>query len=292
MRKPFAPLALSSLLLATLACSFAFDLPSIGTNSEAGPTTTQEFDIPVPSESPVALRIGFAAGQLNIVPADQDALVAGSATYNVEQLAPAVSTTGGTVRMTTGEVDNLNDLNFDFGLNQRTNRWDLTLAPEPMSLQLDGGAFQGQVELGGLAIEDLKVSSGAADFSLSFSEPNRADMGTFEFNTGASSVNLAGLANAGFEQMRFQGGAGDFTLDFTGDLRTDADVRVEAALSSIQLVIPEGINAEVDVQGALANVDVPKGFSASNGAYRQSGQGPTLTIHVQLGAGDLQIMRP
>ncbi|MGA9533756.1 MAG: toast rack family protein [Anaerolineales bacterium] len=292
MRKSFAPLALSSLLLATLACSFAFDLPSIGSSGEAGPTTTQDFNIPLPAESPVELRLGFAAGQLNIEPAEQQALVAGSATYNVEQLAPAISTRGGMIQMTTGEVNNLNDLDFDFSLNQRTNRWDLTLAAEPMSLQIDGGAFQGSLELGGLAIEDLKISSGAADLSLSFSEPNLASMRTFEFNTGASSVNLTGLANAGFEQMQFQGGAGDFTLDFSGDLRAAADVRVKAALSSIKLVIPEGINAEIQLEGGLANVQAPSGFSSSGRTYTQSGSGPQLTVHVQLGAGDLQIQRP
>jgi hypothetical protein len=292
MRKPFAPMALSATLLATLACSFALDLPSFSSTGAAGPTTTQDINVPLPADSPADLRIGFAAGQLNVEPAEQQALVAGTATYNAEQLSPVISTDDGNVTMTTGEIDNFNDLNFDFSLNQRTNRWDLTLAPEPMVLQLDAGAFHGSIELGGLAIEDLKVSSGAADLSLSFSQPNLANMGTFELNTGASSVDLAGLANAGFEQMQFQGGAGDFTLDFSGDLRAATDVRVEAALSSVKLVIPEGINAEIQVDGALANVGTPSGFSSSGRTYTQDGSGPQLTIHVQLGAGDLQIKRP
>jgi hypothetical protein len=292
MRNTMALLALAALLLASLACSFSFDLPDITIDGSPGPTVTEDIAVPLPEGRPADLVIGFAAGRLTIAPAEQSLLVAGSARYNIEQLAPVISTKDGRVRLSTGEADNLTDLDFDFGLRERTNKWNLTLATEPMALELNGGAFQGDIELGGLALEGLSVSNGAADVSLSFAQPNASEMGTFEYNTGASSAELIGLANAAFDHLRFSGGAGEFTLDFTGELRKPADVSVEAALSSITLVIPADLNAEVDVEGALVDVRVPDGFSQSDGSYRQAGDGPQLTIRVRLGAGELQIERP
>ena len=296
------------LALASLACSFSVDIPGVDVNfgdgdgsSEAGNLITEEIDIPIPEEEPIQLRLAFGAGQLFLEPGADGALVQGTASYDIEQLAPESNVTGGEVLLSSGNVDNFDDFdfNFDFGENPFAtgfgdvdNRWDLALGSAPMSLDIAGGAYQGRAELGGLALTDLSISSGASDLAVSFSEPNQAEMGLLRVSTGASSTNLTGLANARFERLRFSGGAGDFTLDFSGEFVRDGEVSIDAALSSVRLIIPEGLSTELEVEGALANVDVPAGFSRSGDIYRQEGSGPTLTIFVELGAGDLQVLRP
>ena len=172
------------------------------------------------------------------------------------------------------------------------NRWDLSLANVPMALEIAGGAYQGRAELGGLSLTDLTISSGASDLEISFSEPNQVDMEELRVSTGASSTRLSGLANARFGRMRFSGGAGDFTLDFTGEMRDAAEVEVDAALSNITLVIPEGLSTRLEVEGAMSNVDAPSSFNRSGSTYVQDGSGPTLTILVELGAGNLEIVQP
>lgn len=292
------------LALASLACSFSIDMPSVnfggGDNAERN-LITEPIEIPMPDEGPISLQVAFGAGELYIEPGAQGLLVQGSASYDLEQLAPEWDSSEGRVTLASGEIENLNDFdfNFDFSNNPFTNgfddvenRWDLTLADEPMSLEIAGGAYQGRVELGGLALTDLAVSSGAADLEVSFTEPNQTQMDLLRVSTGAASTSLIGLANANAERVRFSGGAGDFTLDFSGELSNDMDVSIDAALSSLTLVIPQGVATQLEVEGALANVDVPADFSRSGGAYIQDGSGPTLTIHVELGAGDLQVERP
>ncbi len=275
-----------ALLLFGLACSLSLDLPDLqGVNTI--PTQTDRINVPSLPDGVARVRIDFGAGELRLDPGASDGLLEGTATYNLEGLKPDVSTTGNNVRLTSGNIRGFPDLNFDL-----TNRWELQFSDEPMQLRIAAGAFEGRFELGGLSLEDLHVSTGASEVDLSFSEPNQAEMRRLRYVAGASQVNLTGLANANFAQMDFDGGAGDFLLDFTGELRRDADVRIDVGLADLTLVVPEGMDVRLRIDGALAGVRVPDSFRQSGGEYLQSGSGPTLTLNVDIGAGDLDVRRP
>jgi hypothetical protein len=89
--------------------------------------------------------------------------------------------------------------------------------------------------------------------------------------------------------MIFKGGAGEYTLDFSGELKRDATVSVDAGLSSIKIIVPEGTAARVIVDRGLANVDIDNGWEKSGNDYSTTGEGPRLTINVNLGAGNLEL---
>lgn len=295
MKRSFPVAAAVILAAATLACSFTFDLPTGNDRPEPGPLMSRDFSIPIPEQEPADLQLAFAAGELRVSPGAETNLVEGTASWNIEQLEPTVELNENQVVLSSGNVENMTDLDFNFDLNfdeGTTNRWELSLAPVPMDLTLSAGAYEGDLELGGLAIRQLEVSSGASDVELSFSELNQIEMEEFRYNTGASSARLLGLNNARFGSLRFQGGAGDFTLDFGDELHRDSEVTVDAALSSVTIVIPEGINATMTLEGALAEVSTPQGFSRSGDQYVQEGEGPMLTVRVQIGAGEIEILRP
>ncbi len=61
--------------------------------------------------------------------------------------------------------------------------------------------------------------------------------------------------------MGFQGGVGDDSLDFRGDLRRQASGRLGASMSSSALIVPQDMDVESAVEGALADVDVQQGFA-------------------------------
>lgn len=286
---------LIALALTGLACSFSFSLPSPG-QVERGPITTEDIRIPIPEEEPVELQIGFGAGQIDIHPGAEEALVEGTARYDFEQLAPRIERDGPRIQLTTGEVNRFDDFDFNFDFNfpvdERVNEWDLALAPHPMSLEINGGAFQGEAELGGLALTRLTVATGAADFDLSFSQPNQAAMERMSISAGASSLHVEGLGNAHVRDLSFDGGAGEFTLDFSGELAQATDVSIDAGLASLTLAIPESTSARIVVNGSLTDVSAAQGFSRSGDTYIQEGAGPLLTINVDMGAGSLDIRRP
>ena len=72
-------------------------------------------------------------------------------------------------------------------------------------------------------------------------------------------------------------------------LRRDATVSVDAGLSSIQIIVPEGMAARVIVDRGLANVDIDSGWEKSGDEYSTAGDGPMLTINVNIGAGNLEL---
>lgn len=287
--------AILALALTSLACSFSFSLPSSG-GPRNGPLMTESIRVPAPEAEPIELQLGFAAGTFEIEPGAEGALVDGTARYDLEQLAPKVETNGSQVQLTTGEVSAFDDLDFefhfDFPMDEHINEWNLGLGSAPMALQINGGAFEGKAELGGLSLTRLDVSSGASDFEISFSEPNRVPMERMTINAGASSLKVEGLGNARFQQLRFQGGAGEFSLDFSGELADEAQATVEAGLASIELIIPSSVRARILVEGTLTEVRVPTGFSRSGETYLQEGSGPPLVIRVEMEAGALDIRRP
>ena len=88
-----------------------------------------------------------------------------------------------------------------------------------MDLTIAAGAYEGNLELGGLALKSLTVKDGASHVDLSFPEPNQTEMSILRYETGASDVKLTGLANANFSTLTFSGGAGNYTLDFSGELQ-------------------------------------------------------------------------
>ena len=116
-------------------------------------------------------------------------------------------------------------------------------------------------------------------------------MSIFRYSTGASDVKMTGLANANFTLFDFSSGAGDYTLDFSGELQRDASIKIESGFSNIIIVVPDGVDAVVTVEGGLSNVNAGSGWSRSGDTYEQEAEGPTLTFVVEMGAGNLTLTR-
>ena len=270
---------LAFLTLASLACGFSVNIPPAPT---PGPEVTDEITVAVPESGKPRLKISFGAGELTLSPGAEDYLVDGTATYDIPNFKPEIEENDGMIEIKQGEIKTLSVTDFK-------NEWNLKLAEMPMELEINAGAYKGRYELGGLALTDLTIKDGASDVEVSFSEPNSTEMSVFRYETGASSVSLTGLANANFSTLIFNGGAGSYTLDFSGDLQQDATARVETGFGDLNLVVPEGVNARVTVEGGPVNVNHSSGWGQSDHTYTQDGSGPMLTIIVKVGAGNVTI---
>lgn len=283
-RKPLVVLLLV-VVLVTTACRFGLSLPEVKT-IQTGPTQEEQISIATPSGEDADLTIGFSAGVLKITPGASGELVSGTAVYNVNDLKPRIRQEGRSISLETGEMQLKGIPNFGKNLK---NEWNLKLGDFPMALTINAGAYQADIELGGLALKNLEVSDGAADTRFTFKEPNKTEMDTLRYETGASTVKLAGLANANFQKMIFRSGAGDYTLDFTGTLQRDANVQVDSGMSHLSIIIPKGVSAKVIFQGGLSNVSAHDDWQKSGDTYTNPGSGPTLTITVDMGAGSMNL---
>ena len=272
------------LTLASMACGFNIDIPEAPT---PGPLVTDEITVPAPSADETRLKLSFGAGDLILSPGAEKNLVEGTASYNYEQFKPSIETDGNDVTIKMGNIE----FNGFPTFNELENKWDFKLGSNPMELVIEAGAYDATYEFGGLALTDLSITDGAADVELSFSELNPVEMSLFRYETGASDVKMTGLSNANFSAFSLTAGAGDYTLDFSGDLQRDATATIEAGLSNIIIVVPEGVNAVVKMQTGASNVNVGSGWSQNGDSYTQDGEGPTLTIIVEIGAGNLTITK-
>ncbi|MBN2548997.1 MAG: hypothetical protein JXB15_07565 [Anaerolineales bacterium] len=283
LRKPIFVFCMT-LALVSMACSLTINLPV--DQVTAGPTQEQEILVKEPDAASADVSLSFGAGELAIAPGAQAALISGKAIYNVEDFKPNLSEDGNKIKLTTGNLELGGIPNFD---NEIKNEWDLKLGDMPMHLTISAGAYQGSYELGGLSLQSLDISDGASDVSLAFSEPNLIEMDSLRYSTGASNVKLKGLSNANFKSMIFRGGAGDYTLDFSGKLRMDAVATVEAGISHVVIIVPKDMNVKLIFKGGLANIDVSKDWDHTGNQYVMQGQGPLLTINVDMGAGNLEL---
>jgi hypothetical protein len=281
--KIFAVIA--ALALTTLACTFTIDNQIQGVT--IGSLETSEIDVPeLDSDQIAEVILEFGAGSLDLSPGAEDALISGTATYNVAQFEPRVTENGSRVKIS----QQVEDVNLIPILDDRLeNKWDLQFGSSPMELDITAGGYQGDFELGGIPLHDLRIAEGAADTSLSFSEVNPVEMDTLRYDTGASRAFLSGLANANFHNFDFRSGAGEYRLDFSGQLQRDAAVSIKSGLSSIVIIVPEGTPATVRFEGGLVNVDRNGAWRSSGSGYTMPGEGPELDITIEMGAGNLEL---
>jgi hypothetical protein len=271
--------AILVLALASLACGFTIDLPQ---RARVGPEIEDSISVADPKPDEAQLSLSFGAGDL-IISTGAKNLVDGTALYNIRDLKPEIITRSGEVEIKQGDFESIPPFE---GLK---NEWDLRLGKMPMDLTIAAGAYDGNLELGGLSLKSLNIQDGASDVELSFSEPNLVEMSAFRYTTDASDVTMEGLANANFATMVFNSGAGDYTLDFSGELQRDGTVSIDCGFSDLNLIIPEDVNAVVTIDSALADIHVGSGWSQKNNVYTQEGEGHTLTILINIGAGDISI---
>jgi hypothetical protein len=271
--------AILVLSIASLACGFSFDLPNL---PKAGPEVEESITVTDPESDETRLSISFGAGELKLSPGARN-LVDGTVIYNVDDFKPEVVENGDRIEIKQGNFDSIPPL------EDLRNEWDLKLGSAPMDLVISAGAYEGTLELGGLSLKSLEINDGASNVDLTFSEPNPIEMSIMRYATGASDVNLTGLANANFSTLTFSGGAGSYTLDFSGELQRDAVVTIDSGFGNVTVIVPEDVNAKVTVEGAAVNINHGSGWAQNGNDYTQKGEGPTLTFVVKMAAGNLLI---
>ncbi len=263
--------AVAIIALAILACGGNIHLPEIPT---AGPTVVEQVSVPVPDGDAARLVISFGAGELSLMPG-ASTLVEGTAEYNIKTLKPQIITDGPNVEIKQGDVFSLVEPQ---GVR---SKWDFQLGASPMDLSLNAGAYHGDFQLGGLALTGLTIKDGAASVDLDFSQPNPTTMPVFRYETGASQVTMTGLANANFSTMIFSSGAGQYELDFGGKLQRDATVTISTGLSTLKLVVPQGVPATVTAETGVSDIKSSSAWTQSGNRYTHAGSGPMLTFIIQ-----------
>lgn len=285
MNRKIIFLVIGILALVSLACSININLPA---QPKTGPTLTENINVPyLPDQQAIAdVTLNFGAGKLSLQPGAENALINGTVTYNVADFKPTVTIDSNNINIEQGNIK-LKGIPY---INQNiVNEWDLSLGSRPISLVINAGAYTGNYELGGLSLHRLEVTDGASDVHMSFSEPNQVEMVAFDYTSGASTVSLTGLGNANITDMTFHSGAGSYTLDFSGQLQRDLNVNVESGVSTVKIIVPQGVTVNLTNDSRLVTVTTAGGWVQQGNDYQLTGTGPAITLDVKMGAGTLQL---
>ena len=262
-------------------------LMAAGCGINVGPTQELTIDEPPGSAAVTDVDLSMGAGKLSLS-AGASGLISGTVRYNVEPWKPTVTRSDDSVVVKQGSQKGISGLGSDI-----VNDWTLKLGKSPMRLIVTAGAYEGTYTLGGLTLQGLSIKDGAAKTQVTFDSPNPGQIETFSYETGASKVSMTGLGNANFKSMNFKGGAGSYTLDFSGDLRTDADVKVKAGVGTVLVIVPKGTAAEVIVSGSLTDVSLDGPWTSDGDIHTTpaaGGSGKKLTISVDMSVGTLKLV--
>lgn len=283
--KPFFYIVLTALLLTSLACSVTINAPSIQT----GETQTMSINEPyLVSQSPTRVELQMGAGILEIS-GGATTLVEGTVLYNIDGWKPTITRESDRLKISQ-DTKRINVIPGD----KPINNWKLKLGTTPIDLTLRAGAYEGRIDLSGVPLTDLEIADGASTSKVVFNTLNPVKMNELSYKTGASTVELSGLANANFSKMTFEGGAGSYILDFSGKLQQDTRVTIRSGVSDTTIKVPTNVPCKVTVTGGLNTVSISGSWNADSTGetkvYTTSGEGYKLTIEVEMGVGSLKLV--
>lgn len=254
--------------------------------------TWRTFDVArqVRDVNPLSVHVMYGAGRVEIQPAEDRSLYDIRLRYDVERGDPVYRY-------------NATERQLEVGIRQRSNIRtgkfkgnDLRLSLArgvPLTLKLDIGAAEGDVDLSGLSITTLVINGGATDTRVRFDAPNPDRLAEMSVHAGAASVKLQGLGNANIERMEANVGVGALELDFGGEWRGDTHLSVNSALGSVEVTVPANVGVRVEKSTFLHSFDAP-GLQKREGYwYSDNWETATYKLYVRsTGAlGALEINR-
>lgn len=232
------------------------------------------------------LVFNMTGGKFDITPG-AEGLVNGSITYNVEQWEPEFTRSNYYYEIKQRNAFNITGI----PTGDIKNYWELGLSTVlPLDLNIEGGASENTFDFSGLQLTRLDIVQGASETTIRFDSPNPVLMQDFIFKTGASSAKIYGLGNANFVSMNMSCGAGDYTLDFGGSLAQDSSVEIKSGISNITIIIPVDMNATINNQGTVSNINTQGTWLVQNETYQTMVDGPKLTINLDMAVGNVNLI--
>ncbi len=235
------------------------------------------------------VQVKYGAGSLSIQPADGGVLYALDLRYDESQFEPVTEFDGR--RLQVGVEGRGRNIDLD---DDDDGRLDLRLAPGvPMDLRLEFGAGRASVDLGGLALRDLDLETGASESRIDVSRPNPEMLRRAEFDVGAADFEATRLGNLNLEELVVNAGVGRVALDFSGELQRDVRVEVDMGLGALELRVPDGIGVRLDKDSFLTSMNAD-GFDRRDGVYYSSNWESAerrIQVHVNAAFGSISVTR-
>jgi hypothetical protein len=191
--------------------------------------------------APMHVKVVYGVGTLHVAPADAPWL------YNVH-MAYDQPDKEQTIRFDTASrtlaIGGGPDNDIHIGKRNDSDDSDLRVGLArgvPLDLRVEFGAGDAVLQLGGLSLSNLAVSTGASDATVRFDAPNPIVLDRLKFEVGAAGFKAVNLGNARAKTLIVEAGAGDVDLDFGGHWTNDVTLDLTAALGAVHVHVPRGV---------------------------------------------------
>ena len=221
----------------------------------AGKLSHEEFNIRPEKAKSIEAKVDFGAGEIIVNADDIDDVVTGKIDYKPKAVEFRHDYE---VNDGVGELYLESDHKDNFNIDTEENKWDITFSTKyPISLDMDIGACDAEMDLGGLQLQNLTFEVGASSSIIEFSRPNPVRMDQIKIDAGASSLEMKNFGNANFKYFSFDGGVGSFKLDLRGKYTGYSRVIINVGVGSMDLTLPKDIPIRVETNGAgwLSTID-------------------------------------
>lgn len=203
------------------------------------------------SRDEIDVEIEYGAGYFSVRAIDEGLLYRMNLEYDEEKFEPVAEHSGDRLKL------GIEGRSRRISLGGRSaGSLDLELARGvPMDLEINFGAVQADLDLGGLALVDLDLSTGASESTVVVSEPNTHSMSTANFSVGAAEFEVMGLGNLNAERIEVDAGVGSIRLGLDGDWQQDARLSIDMGLGSLEIQVPEGLGIRLRKDSFLTSLD-------------------------------------
>jgi hypothetical protein len=228
------------------------------------------------------VKVEYGVGELHIAPADAPWLYNVHLAYDRPDKSQGIryDTASRTLMIGGGSQGD----NIHIGKRNDSDDSDLRVGLArgvPLDMQVEFGAGDAVMQLGGLSVRNLTVSTGASDATVRFDTPNPVTLDRFKLEVGAAGFKAIGLGNAHVKMVNVEAGAGDVDLDFSGQWSSDMTVDLTAALGAVHIHVPRGVVLEQTGGKVMigSSEDRTGGISGAGGPQTPGGPLYHLRVH-------------
>ncbi|CAN5866073.1 hypothetical protein BH20GEM3_BH20GEM3_01840 [soil metagenome] len=239
------------------------------------------------NESALQVNVEYGAGRLHMSPAEQPFLYQLEARYDSDRFTPITQYDAAAGSLRVG----MEGRGRTRGGGEQARMAVSLSRVVPMGLKLQFGAGEAELDLGGLSLRSLDVSTGASETRIRFDQPNRVAAEHVRFEAGAASLRVNGLGNARAARYSFQGGVGETTLDFGGEWTRSATASAELGIGSLTLRFPRSLGVRITKNSFLTSFDSSGMIRRGNAFYSRSWDTAPhkLSLDVSAALGSIQV---
>jgi len=251
--------------------------------------STTQYERQIRGETELRVEVEYGMGTVTLLPAGPGILYRARVRYDEEGFTPIHDFRPGVLRVGVEGSSRRTSLRRGEQEGELTLRLSREL---PLRLKMEFGAVRSELDLGGLQLQQLDLSTGASDTRVRVSEPNPGELEQATFKVGAAAFVATDLGRLNAREINVEAGVGDVRLELGGLTRSRTRVQAKMGLGSLEIRVPDTAGVRMTRSTFLSSVNAP-GLERNGNVYLSPNWDRAevqVEIHVESAFGSVSIL--